>query len=227
MKGFCRNDIICGIHLQRIKTKYSMAVCQWIFAVQQQIWCFWEHEKRKLVHGRRSDFCQESRSVYFLPVTNPASRAFSFLDENSALISHRRSGGGRSGFIIAGLFCTKIQDRRSSMQRAADRENRRPLEIFLTKIESPAHGNLLAAQPLDPKALTQTESSSWRKQNFRHKGLAAVLLDDIYTHVCRLNFLTKIAPVFARAARGGAVRDWLLEFGMPSSRLRVFLQSVR
>ena len=57
--------------------------------------------------------------------------------------------------------------------------------------------------------------------NFCHEGLAAVLLDDIYTHVCRLNFLTKIAPVFAPAARRGAARNWLIEFVLPSPRLRI------
>ena len=87
----------------------------------------------------------------FLPVMPPASRAFSFLDEKSARISHRRSGGKRSGFVLTELFCTKIQDGRSSLQRAADRKNCRSTEIFLTKIESPTHGSLLAAQPSEAK----------------------------------------------------------------------------
>ena len=52
----------------------------------------------------------------FLPVTEPTSRTFLFLDENFARISHRRSVGRRGGFALTELFCTKIQDRRSSLR---------------------------------------------------------------------------------------------------------------
>ena len=96
----------------------------------------------------------------FLPVMPPASRAFSFLDENIARISHRRSGGKRSGFALTELFCTKIQDGRSALQRVTDRENRRPSVNLLTKIESHAHGSLLAAQPSEAAASARMESLS-------------------------------------------------------------------
>lgn len=92
----------------------------------------------------------------FLPVMLPASRVFYFLTK----ISHRRSGGRRSGFALTELLCTKIQDGRSSLRCAADRENRRPTKIFLTKIESPAHGSLLAIQPSEAAASARTEGSS-------------------------------------------------------------------
>ena len=36
-----------------------------------------------------------------------------------------------------------------------------------------------------------------------------------------VTFLTKIAPVFAPAARRGAARIWLIEFVLPSPRLRI------
>ena len=199
------------------------------------------------MHGRRSDFCQESRSVYFLPMTNPASRAFSFLDENSALISHRRLGGKRSGFALMELFCTKIQDGGSSPQRAADRKNRRSTEIFLTKIESPTHGSLLAAQPSEAK-----HRLGWRafldeniffvrrsrrvparsdlsdipdfdfvtKVEFSSRGLGGGSAGRYLIAQRQFVFLTKIAPVFARAARGDVARNWLVGFGRLSSRLR-------
>ena len=186
MKGFCRNDIICGIHLQRIKPKVSAAVCQWFFCgTTADMTPLTTWKKRKLVHGQRSVFRSEKCRHRVKPAIFCRGR-FQFLDENSTCFSHRQSGGLRHGFAFLELLCTKIRDKRKPLGCAAD-----------------------------PEVFARAEGSSWRKQNFRHEGLAAVLLDDIYTHVCRLNFLTKIAPVFARAVRGDVARNWLVGLALP------------
>ena len=58
------------------------------------------------------------------------------------------------------------------------------------------------------------------KVNFCHEGLAAVRRDGILS-LGIVILLTKIAPVFAPATRRGAARIWLIEFVLPSPRLRI------
>ena len=57
MKGFCRNDIICGIHLQRIKPKVSAAVCQWFF-------CGTTADMTPLTTWKKENWCMDSGAFF-------------------------------------------------------------------------------------------------------------------------------------------------------------------
>ena len=89
---------------------------------------------------------------------------------------------------------------------------------FMTKIYFSSWGR--GRVPSDLIYLTSLILISWPKWIFRHEGLAAVLLDGIWSLGRSPLLLTKIDSVFARAARGGSVRDLFGWIGQPSSRLR-------
>ena len=140
MKGFCRNDIICGIHLQRIKPKVSAAVCQWFFCgTTADMTPLTTWKKRKLVHGQRSVFRSEKCRHRVKPAIFCRGR-FQFLDENSACFSHRCSGGHQHSFTLAELFCTKIWDKRKPLGCAADLDIHRPTDNLLTKTKFSSRG---------------------------------------------------------------------------------------
>ena len=109
---------------------------------------------------------------------------FQFLDENSACFSHRCSGGLRHGFAFLELLCTKIRDKRKPLSCAADPYILRPTDNLVMKTEFSSRG-------------LGGGSAGWY----------------LHTRCCH-NFLTKIAPDFARAARGVAVWNWLVRLAL-------------
>jgi len=147
------------------------------------------------------------------------SRAFSFLDENLVLFSHQRSGGRRSGFTFTELFCTKIQDIWSSLRWVADRENCRPSENLLTKINFSSRGR--GRDPSESDLSDIPDLDFVTKVNFSSRGSGGDSAGRYLIARRRYILLTKIAPVFARAVRRVVARIWLIEFGLPSPRLRI------
>ena len=105
------------------------------------------------------------------------------------------------------------------MQRAADRENSRPTENLLTKIESPAHGSLLAAQLSEAAASARTGAVCDENKIFVTRAWRRFCRTISDRMAKKAILLTKIAPVFATAARGAVVRLCLVGVALSSHRL--------
>ena len=105
----------------------------------------------------------------FLPVMPPASRAFSFLDENIARISHRRSGGKRSGFALTELFCTKIQDGGKLAATCSGSEKPSLNRNILDENWKPHPRQSARCPAVWSEASARMESLSWRKYIFRQE----------------------------------------------------------
>ena len=90
---------------------------------------------------------------------------------------------------------------------------------FLTKIYSSSRGRGRVPSGSDLSYIPDFDFVT--KMDFSLRGLGGDSAGRYLIARRRYILLTKIAPVFARAARRGAARTWLIEFGLPSPRLRI------
>ena len=96
----------------------------------------------------------------------------------------------------------------SSPQRAADRKNRRSTEIFLTKIESPTHGSLLAAQPSEAKHRLGWRAFLDENIFFVRRSRRVPARSDL-SDIPDFDFVTKV-EFSSRGLGGGSVGRYLI-----------------